>query len=460
MSPGVTGMETWIAAAALLLAAFAGAPMFAVIAAAGLAAFSAAGTDPAALIAELYRLVDFPALIAIPLFTFAGYVLAESQAPRRLVAVAQALLGWMPGGFAVVAILSTAVFTAFSGASGVTIIALGGLILPALLKQGYPRRFSLGLMTTSGSLGLLFPPSLPIILYSIVAGVSIDRLFVAGLVPGIVLIVVLCAYSIRMGIAAKVPRAPFRIREVGRALKDAAWEIPLPFVVIGGIYGGFVTATEAAALTAVYLAIVEVLIRREITLIPGHGRRGRAVGATAGRAADSESPRPGMAASEPANLAKVIRDSMILVGAILVMLGAAMGVTSYIVDQQIPMKLFALVSSVVSSRILFLIILNVFILVLNMVEIFSAIIIVVPIIVPVAMQYGVDPVHLGIIFLLNLEIGYMTPPLGLNLFLSSMRFGQPLSRAYRAVLPFFGLLAAVLLLVTYVPELSLGLGRR
>jgi len=421
-------MEGWIVAAGLLLAAFAGAPLFAVIAAAGLAAFSAAGTDPAALIAELYRLVDFPALIAIPLFTFAGYLLAESQGPRRLVAVGQALFGWMPGGFAVVTILSTAVFTAFSGASGVTIIALGGLILPALLKQGYPRRFSLGLMTTSGSLGLLFPPSLPIILYSIVAGVSIDRLFVAGLVPGIVLIVVLCAYSIRMGIAAKVPRTPFRIREVGVALKDAAWEMPLPFVVIGGIFGGFVTATEAAALTAAYLLIVEVLIRREITLIRG--------------------------------LAKVMRDSMILVGAILVMLGAAMGVTSYIVDQQIPMKLFALVNSVVSSRIVFLIILNVFILVLNMVEIFSAIIIVVPIIVPVAMQYGVDPVHLGIIFLLNLEIGYMTPPLGLNLFLSSLRFGEPLPRIYRTALPFFGLLAAVLLLVTYVPELSIGLGRR
>ena len=421
-------METWIAAAALLLAAFAGAPMFAVIAAAGLAAFSAAGTDPAALIAELYRLVDFPALIAIPLFTFAGYVLAESQGPRRLVAVAQALFGWMPGGFAVVTILCTAVFTAFSGASGVTIIALGGLILPALLKQGYPRRFSLGLMTTSGSLGLLFPPSLPIILYSIVAGVSIDRLFVAGLLPGIILIVVLCAYSIRMGIAAKVPRTPFRIREVGRALVEAAWEAPLPIVVIGGIYGGFVTATEAAALTAVYLLIVEVLIRREITPFRG--------------------------------LARVMRESMILVGAILVMLGAAMGVTSYIVDQQIPMKLFAIVNSLVSSKIVFLIILNLFILVLNMVEIFSAIIIVVPIIVPVALQYGVDPVHLGINFLLNLEIGYMTPPLGLNLFLSSMRFGQPLPRIYRTVLPFFGLLAAVLLVVTYVPGLSLGLGRK
>jgi C4-dicarboxylate transporter, DctM subunit len=418
-------METWIAVGVLALIAFAGAPLFAIISAIGLLAFNAAGIDTAALIAELYRLVDFPALIAIPLFTFAGYVLAESQGPKRLVSLAQALFGWMPGGFAVVAVFSTAVFTAFSGASGVTIIALGGLILPALLKQGYPEGFSLGLMTTSGSLGLLFPPSLPIILYSIVAGVSIDKLFVAGLVPGILLVVILSLYSVRMGIAAKVPRIPFRIREVWSALKEAAWEVPLPVIVIGGIYGGFITATEAAALTALYVLVVEVFIRREIPFFKG--------------------------------LPKVIKESMVLVGAILVMLGAAMGVTSYIIDQQIPMKLFAFVSHYVSSKIVFLIILNFFILVMNMVEIFSAIIIVVPIIVPVALQYGVDPVHLGIIFLLNLEIGYMTPPLGLNLFLSSLRFGKPLPTIYRTVLPFFGLLLAVLLLITYVPQLSVGL---
>ncbi|MGO9310896.1 MAG: TRAP transporter large permease, partial [Spirochaetia bacterium] len=388
--------ETWIAVAVLALVALAGAPLFAIISAIGLLAFNAAGIDTAALIAELYRLVDFPALIAIPLFTFAGYLLAESQGPRRLVRLAQALFGWVPGGFAVVAVFSTAVFTAFSGASGVTIIALGGLIFPALLKQGYPEGFSLGLVTTSGSLGLLFPPSLPIILYSIVAGVSIDRLFVAGLVPGILLVVILSAYSIRMGVAAKVPRAPFRLREAARALKDAAWEAPLPIVVIGGIYGGLITATEAAALTAVYLLVVEVVIRREIPVFRRRGPRERALGA---------------ATNEPASLPGVIRESMILVGAILVMLGAAMGVTSYIIDQQIPMKLFAFVSHYVSSKLVFLIILNLFILVMNMVEIFSAIIIVVPIIVPVALQYGVDPVHLGIIFLLNLEIGYMTPPL-------------------------------------------------
>jgi C4-dicarboxylate transporter, DctM subunit len=416
-------METWIVIAVLVMMALAGAPLFAVIAGIGLAAFSLSGIDTAALIAELYRLVDFPALIAIPLFTFAGFVLAESQAPRRLVALAQALFGWIPGGFAVVAIFTTAIFTAFSGASGVTIIALGGLIFPALVRQGYPRGFSLGLMTTSGSLGLLFPPSLPIILYSIVAGVSIDKLFLAGLVPGILLVLVLSAYSIRMGVAAGVPRQPFALREAWKALKEAAWEAPLPLLVIGGIYGGLFTATEAAAITAVYVLVVEVLIRRDISLFPG--------------------------------LPRVIRDSMVLVGAILVMLGAAMGLTSWIIDQQIPMQLFDFVSRYIGSKLVFLVILNVFILVMNMVEIFSAIIIVVPIIVPVALRYGVDPVHLGIIFLLNLEIGYMTPPLGLNLFLASIRFDTPLPRVYRTALPYLAMLAAVLLLVTYVPALSL-----
>lgn len=416
-------METLIIGVILLLIGLAGAPMFSIIAAIGLLAFNAAGTDTSALIIELYRLVEFPALIAIPLFTFAGYVLAESKSPQRLIALAQSLFGWMPGGLAVVALLSTAIFTAFSGASGVTIIALGGLILPALIKEGYPERFSLGLMTTSGSLGLLFPPSLPIILYSIVSKVNIDQLFLAGLVPGILLIVILSAYSVRTAIVSRVTRHAFTWKKVFIALKDAAWEVPLPFIVIGGIYGGLITATEAAAVTAFYVLVVEVFIRRDLAFF--------------------------------GDLPRVLRESMILVGAILVMLGTAMGVTSYLIDEQIPMKLFALISQFVSSKLVFLIILNLFILVMNMVEIFSAIIIVVPIIVPVAMEYHVDPIHLGIIFLLNLEIGYMTPPLGLNLFLSHLRFDKPLTTVYRAVLPFFVLLLSVLLLITYFPELSL-----
>ncbi len=407
----------------LLLVSLLGAPIFAVVSAIGLIAFHHAGIDLSALIVEFYRLVNFPALIAIPLFTFAGYVLAESGAPRRGIKLAQALFGWMPGGLAIVALLCTAVFTAFTGASGVTIVALGGLIYPALLKEKYPERFALGLMTTSGSLGLLFPPSLAIILYSIVAKVNIDQLFLAGLVPGILLVVVLSIYSVRTAVAAGVPRIPFVWKNVFAALKDAAWEVPLPFLVIGGIYAGVITATEAAAVTAFYVLVVEVLILRDVKFF--------------------------------GDLPRVLRESMILVGAILVMLGAAMGVTNYLIDEQIPMKLFEFIHLYVDSKIVFLLLLNVFLLVMNMIEIFSAIIIVVPLIVPVAMQYQVDPVHLGVIFLLNLELGYMTPPLGLNLFLSSLRLNRPLTEAYRSVVPFFVLLLAVLLLVTYVPSLSL-----
>jgi C4-dicarboxylate transporter DctM subunit len=416
-------METIIIGILLLLVALAGAPMYSIIAAIGLLAFNAAGTDTSAMIAELYRLVEFPALIAIPLFTFAGYLLAESQAPRRLIKLAQAMFGWMPGGLAIVALFTTAIFTAFSGASGVTIIALGGLIYPALLKEKYPERFSLGLMTTSGSLGLLFPPSLPIILYSIVSKVNIDQLFLAGLVPGVLLLIILSVYSVRTAMVSKVPKHTFLWKNVLLALKEAGWEAPLPFIVIGGIYGGIITATEAAAVTAFYVLAVEVFIRRDLKFF--------------------------------GDLPRVLRESMILVGAILIMLGTAMGVTSYLVDEQIPMKLFEIISQFVSSKLVFLVILNLFILVMNMVEIFSAIILVVPIIVPVAMQYGVDPIHLGVIFLLNLEIGYMTPPLGLNLFLSSLRFEKPLTSVYMAVLPFFLLLLAVLLLITYLPGLSL-----
>ena len=416
-------MSVWVVIVLLGVLALAGAPLFAIIGAIGLIAFTSSGTDTSAMIAELYRLVDLPALIAIPLFTFAGFLLAESKAPRRLIRLAESLFGWMPGGLAVVALFSTALFTAFSGASGVTIIALGGLIYPALIQQRYPEKFSLGLVTTSGSLGLLFPPSLPIILYSIIAKVNIDNLFKAGLLPGILLLVILSAYAMRTGIVAHVQRTPFSWREVWSALKEAGWEAPLPVVVVGGIYGGIFTATEAAAVTAAYVLVVEVFIHREVRIF--------------------------------ADLPRVVRESMILVGAILVMLGSAMGVTSYLIDEQIPMKLFAFISTYVSSKIVFLIILNFFILVMNMVEIFSAIIIVVPLILPVALQYGVDPIHLGIIFLLNLEIGYMTPPLGLNLFLSSIRFNKPLPEVYKSVIPFFLLLVLTLLLVTYLPHLSL-----
>ncbi|MCL5267644.1 MAG: TRAP transporter large permease [Bacteroidetes bacterium] len=416
-----------IIGAAILLLVLLGEPVFVIIGAGGLLLFNSIGVNTSAVIVELYRLASLPALIAIPLFTFAGYLLAESNAPMRLVRLAQAFFGWMPGGLAIVSIMSTAVFTAFTGASGVTIVALGGLLYPVLVKESYPERFSLGLMTTSGSLGLLFPPSLPIILYGIVAGISVDKLFAAGVVPGILLIIMLSVFSVYTGVRSGVKRQAFSAREAISALKGAAWEIPLPIIIIGGIYAGFFTATEASAIMAFYVFVVEVFILRDVKFFK--------------------------------DLPRITKKSMMLVGAIFVVLGTALGLTNYLIDEQIPMQLFQLIHHFVASKLAFLVLLNLFLLVINMVEIFSAIIIVVPIIVPIAAQYGIDPVHLGVIFLLNLEIGYMLPPLGLNLFISSLRFEKDIVKIYRAVLPFLAIALLALLIVTYFPELSLYLTR-
>jgi tripartite ATP-independent transporter DctM subunit len=417
----VTG---WLIAALVLGLGAVGAPVFVLLGALSLWLFHTAGIDPAAVIIELYRLASLPALIAIPLFTFAGFLLAESKAPQRLLAFAEALFGWMPGGLAVVGLASCAVFTAFTGASGVTIIALGGLLHPMLLKQGYPERFTLGLLTCTGSLGLLFPPSLPIILYGLVAKVPIDKLFLAGAVPGLVLLAALAAYGAVAGWRAGIPRQAFSPTRLWEAARAGAWELPLPFVVVGGIYGGKFTATDAAAVMAFYVFVVEVFVYRDVGW---------------------------------ADMPRIVRESMTLVGSILIVLGCALGLTNYMIDAEVPEALFAWLSKFVSSKVGFLAVLNVVLLVVNMVEIFSAIVIVVPIIIPLAAQYGIDPVHLGVIFLLNLEIGYMTPPLGLNLFLSNRRFGTPLPSLYRASFPFWLAHVAMLALVTYWPALSLSL---
>lgn len=430
-------METILIALLLIALAFFGSPLFSIIGAIALLAFHAVDIDTSAIIVEMYRLASQPTLIAIPLFTFAGYVLAESKTPKRLVALSQAFFGWIPGGLAIIALVSCAIFTAFTGASGVTIIALGGLLYPILLQEKYSEKFSLGLLTTSGSLGLLFPPSLPLILFAMVASnsrtvsgsvpdVTIDKLFVAGILPGILLVAILAAYSIHQGKRTHIPRIQFNWKNIWITVKDAAWEIPLPFLIIGGIYGGIFTATEAAAVTAFYVLIVEVFIHRDLKLF-------------------SDIPR-------------IIKESMILVGAILVILGCAMGLTNYLIDEEVPMKLFTLIQQFISSKAVFLILLNVFLLIVGMMmDIFSAIIVVVPLIIPIAIAYDINPVHLGIIFLTNLEIGYLTPPVGLNLFISSFRFGQPISKIVRSVLPFIGILLVALIIITYVPQLSLWL---
>lgn len=414
----------------LLLAALAGAPLFAVIAASALLGFSREEVDLSVVAIEIYRLAEMPVLLAIPLFTFAGYVLGESQAPGRLVRLTNALLGWLSGGLAIVSLAACALFTAFTGASGVTIVALGALLYPALREAHYPERFSLGLITTSGSLGLLFAPALPLILYGVVAQqmnldppVKIDDLFAAGLIPGLLMVVLLSLYSMWRVRGVARTGAAFSAREAWAAVRESAWEIPLPVVVLGGIYSGVFALSEAAAVTALYVLIVEVVIRREIPL--------RQVPA-------------------------VMRESMVLVGAILIILGVSLASTNYLIDTEVPTQLFEMIRARIDSKLTFLILLNVFLLALGMMlDIFSALVIVVPIILPIAIGYGIHPVHLGIIFLANMQIGYITPPVGMNLFISSYRFRRNVLDVYRATVPFFVILLLTVLVITYWPALSL-----
>jgi tripartite ATP-independent transporter DctM subunit len=417
---------------ALLVLALLGAPLFAVIAASALLGFAREEIDLSVLAIEVYRLAEIPAMVAIPLFTFTGYVLGETRAPDRLVRLTHALLGWLRGGLAIVSLATCALFTAFTGASGVTIVAVGALLYPALRHANYPERFSLGLVTTSGSLGLLFAPALPLILYGVVAQqmnleqpVRIDDVFAAGLLPGLLMVVVLSLYSMWKAREAEEDGTSFSWREARAAIRDAIWEIPLPFVVLGGIYSGAFALTEAAAVAAFYVLVVEVGIRREIPL---------------------------------SRLPAVMRESSVLVGAILVILGVSLASTNYLIDTEVPIRLFELIREHVDSRLTFLILLNVFLLALGMMlDIFSALVIVVPIILPVAVGYGIHPVHLGIIFLANMQIGYITPPVGMNLFIASHRLERPVLEVYRATVPFFLILLATVLVITYWPALSLTL---
>ena len=412
-----------VAAMALL-----GAPLFAVVLAAAMLGLLVEGVDPSAAAIALYDITDKPLLVALPFFTFAGYLMAEANSSQRLMALTRALFGWMPAGLAIVGFVACALFTALTGASGVTIVALGALLLPMLTSSGYSERYSLGLVTTSGSLGLLIVPSVPLILYGIIAQqmdvgerFTIQQLFVAGLGPALLMVVLLSAWTVwRHG---DVPRTRFDPAALGTALRAARWELPLPFVVLGGIYSGYFAISEAAAMTAVYVLVAEVGLYREVSL----------------RA-----------------LAGVVRQSMVMVGSILLILGVALAFTNYLVDTEVPQRLFELMQAHVSSPITFLILLNVLLLALGAIlDVFSAIVIVAPLLLPVAASYGIHPVHLGIIFLANLQIGYFTPPIGMNLFIASYRFDRPVLELYAACLPFMGVLLIALLLITYVPWLSL-----
>ena len=413
-----------VAVAAIVLLALFGLPLFAVLGAGSLLYAHNSELDSALLIVELNRLASSPNLTAIPLFTLAGVILSSGGAPQRLIRLFNALLGWLPGGLSIVAITACAFFTSFSGASGVTILALGGLLYPVLRKVEYPERFSLGLLTTSGSLGLLFPPSLAILLYGVVAGVNIDDLFLAGIVPGLVLMLMLWIYAAAVGSRFDIPRHAFSWPVLRDALRTGAGDLLLPLLIVVGIFGGYVTVSEAAACTALYVLVLESLVHRSISL-----RR---------------------------QLVPLLADTAVLVGSILIILGIAMGLTNLLIDAQLPMRLLEWMEHSIDSQLKFLLLLNLFLLAVGaMMDIFSATVVVVPLILPLAQRFGVDPVHLGVIFLANLEIGYSTPPVGINLFIASQRFEKPVLTLFRSTLPFLALMLAWLGIVTYAPVLSL-----
>lgn len=433
LAPEQAARGTGVLAILVVLAALVGTPVFAAMGGLALLFFFKDGTPVAAVSAEVYRLIASPTLPAIPLLTACGYVLAESGASSRLVRCFRALFGWMPGGVPVMVAGVCALFTTFTGGSGVTIIALGGLVYPILRKDGYPESFSLGLVTASGSLGLLFPPSLPVILYSVVASsrdasVPADALYLAGLVPGLLLVVLVAAYGIYVGRRLNATAQPFSVKEALASTWGAKWELGLPLFIIALFSSGVASMVETAAAAVVYAVVVECFITRDIHFtqrLPGVLLKGSA-----------------------------------LMGAVLILLSVAMGLTSYLVDAQIPDALLEWVKAHIHSRTAFLLALNALLLVLGSVlEIYSAIIILAPLVAPMGLAFGVDPIHLGVIFLANLELGFLFPPMGLNLFLSSSRFEVPLTRLYRDVVPFLLILAVGVLLITYVPGMSLGILR-
>ncbi|NNM51763.1 MAG: TRAP transporter large permease subunit [Pseudomonadales bacterium] len=415
-----------------LLLALLGMPLFTLLSAAALLGFYSNDTPLAVIGTELYRITQTPVLLALPLFTVAGYLLSEGNSSQRLVRVTKALLGWMPAGLAIVSFTACAAFTAFTGASGVTIVALGALLYPALRQSGYPEWFSLGLVTTSGCLGLLLPPSLPLILYSIIvqqmpqgAGVSIEHMFMAGLLPSLVFIILLSLFGLMVIRKQSLPTQPFSWKELGEALWEARFELPLPLVVLGGIYGGLFAVSEAAAVTALYALVVEVVIYRDISW---------------------------------QRLPKLAREAGVMIGGLLLVLACAMAFTNWLIDQEVPGRLFALVRAHVHSRYTFLLLLNIMLLVLGaFLDIFSSLVIMVPLLLPMAVGYGINPVHLGIVFLANMQIGYLMPPIGMDLYIASYRFKRPIIDLVRATWPFMLVLLCGVLILTYVPWLSLGL---
>jgi len=412
----------WVSILLILFAIYKGAPIFIGLGGLAILFFWQDYTPLAAIPAEAYRIVVSPTLSTIPLFTLAGYILAESRASERLVRLFRASFGWIPGGTPIVLVLLCGFFTALTGGSGVTILALGGLLYPLLIKEGYSKEFSLGLITVAGSLGLLFPPSLPLIIYGVTAAVSVKTIFLAGIVPGFLRVAMIGGWAVWQGKSQHIKRHKFNLTEVKNSIIETKWEAMIPFFILFGIFGGFTTLVETAALTVVYVFIIEVFVYKDL---------------------------------KSKDLRKIILDCSTLIGGVLIILGVAMGLTSYLVDAQIPFKLLAWVKTFISSKLVFLLMLNIFLLAVGcMMDIFSAIIIVVPLITPLGAYFGIDPVHLAIIFIANLELGFLTPPVGMNLFLSAYRFDENMPTIYKSTLPFFVVMLLSVLAITYIPILS------
>ena len=378
------------------------------------------------IVLEMARITESPVFVAIPMFTLAGAVMTRGGISARLVRVMKALLGFLPGGLAIATIGACAFFAALSGSSAVTIIAVGGMFAPALEKD-YGKPFSLGLLTSCGAIGILAPPSLPLIIYGVVSGADIQQLFVAGMVPALLTIGMLAIYCSVRGFAVRATRQEFDGTELVAACKDGAFALALPILLLGGIYGGIVTATEASILAVLYAVIVEVAIHREVKVTDLYG---------------------------------ITVDTMMLVGSILIILLMALSVTNWLTIEQVPQAAAAAIQATVESRFAFLIALNVLLLIVGCVmDIFSAIVVMTPLVLPIAVAYGVDPVHLGIIMVVNLELGFATPPFGINLFISSAFFRRPVAEVFKATLPFLGVLLVGLLLITWFEDLALGLVR-
>ena len=412
----------WLSILIILLTIYKGAPIFVGMGGLAILFFWQDYTPLSAISAETYRIVVSPTLSTIPLFTLAGYILAESKASERLVRLFRALFGWIPGGTPIVLVLLCGFFTALTGGSGVTILALGGLLFPLLMKEGYSKHFSLGLITVAGSLGLLFPPSLPLIIYGVTAAVSVKAILLAGIIPGFLRLAMVGGWAVWQGEAQHVKRHQFNLSKIKESIIETKWEAIIPFLILFGIFGGFTTLVETAAMTVVYVLVIEVFVYKDL---------------------------------KSKDLRRIILDCATLIGGVLIILGVAMGLTSYLVDAQIPFKLLAWVQTFISSKFVFLLMLNIFLLVVGcMMDIFSAIIIVVPLITPLGAYFGIDPVHLAIIFIANLELGFLTPPVGINLFLSAYRFDENMPTIYKSTLPFFMVMLLSVLAITYIPILS------